>query len=538
MKTKKLHLIASVVFCLTCPAMLIAQQTLRDASKFAISSDNDTRGSTVTSRDITIEKIDNDYADFSVLVEVDKADYAEEDTLTARIKSSRDGYVYMIHISSTGKETMLIPNKYQADNAIKALQAVEYPTKGIADFVFRIGGPNFGRETIKVIVANRKLDSIDLQKYTQGTSKSIESKDSESLLSEIAKSKDIVVEGINEIVQSSEPITTYVPGNELQFATHQVSFTTHPKSQRQTQGPPKAKRFVVCFGPNKYLDPKINNLRVCANDARKFADLMIMSGGVREEDCVILLDEEVTRENVKKLFCEVLPKIVPVGSEIIVYWSGHGGRMSSTRNDTTTKGFAAYLVPYDGKTSDPENTMIMEGPFGHWVQNLNGRKLLFILDACYSGNMTERAKSIDASDGSETKGEKSLSDVVGDMINGSKSASGSGSKSTEDDSEGHLNFMFGFKSFDQSKALGQKGLAVLASSANSQLSWERNEGDLSVMTYYLINAVNEGPRSMTHKDLQPAIRKAVDEYVQKYHPNTRQTVVQQDDLTPGMRMKP
>ena len=541
MKTKRFHrLLTTVVLCLSCVATVHGQQkSLAERADETLKSTSIDVTVVGKTRDISIEKIDNDNADFAVLVEVDKANYVERDTLTARLKSSRDGYVYMIHISSTGKETMLIPNEYQKDNRIKAMQVVEYPNKDAKDddFLFRIVGPNFGRETIKVIVTDRKLESIELQKYTRAPLKSLEDADSKSLLDELNKSKDIEIERIERQstnrTETEEPVTVK-PGNELRFATHQVSFTTHPQSQVPIRSS-EVQRFYVGIAINKYRDSKINNLTVCVNDAQALAELMMKHCGVPEKSCVILIDEKATLENLKKLFCEILPAVAPPGSEIIFFWSGHGGRMASTRSDTSTKGYASYLVPHDGDTKNPENTMIMEGPFGKWVQNLNGRKLFFIIDACHAGGMTQRAKSIDVADNSYVAtGEPTLKGLVDDMTGESES----GSKSLNDDPKEFVDFMFGFSGFACSKALGQKDLAVLASSSYNQLSWERQEGDLSVMTHYLIKAIEDGKRGMTHKDIKPIIRQAVNEYVIKNHPNTRQTVVDQDELTPGMILKP
>ena|GEM_PF-5961140 len=541
MKTKKFQqLLTTIVLCLSCAATVHGQQkSLAEKADEAFKStsiDVDVVGKT---RDITIEKIDNDNADFAVLVGVDKTDYVENNLLNAWVKSNRDGHVYMIHFSSTGKKQMLLPNQFQKDNTIKAGEVVEFPGKG--GFRYRISGPNFGRETIKVIVSDRKLTSIDLQKYTKSSEskpfEDIDNDDTLSLLDELVRSKDIVVERINQISQSQEEPVTVKPGNELQFATHQVSFTTYPQGQAPIRTS-ELQRFYVGIAINKYRDPKINDLAVCVNDAQALEKLMKKQCGVLEKNCVILIDEKATLENIKKLFCEILPAVAPPGSEIIFFWSSHGGRMASTRSDTSTRGYASYLVPYDGNTKNPENTMIMEGPFGQWVQSLNGRKLFFIIDACHAGGMTQRAKSFDAADNSYVaKGELTLKGLVDDMIGESKSKSES--KSLNDTPEEFVDFMFGFSGFARSKALGQKDLAVLASSSYNQLSWERQEGDLSVMTYFLIEAIEKGEKGiMTHKDLKPRILQAVNQYVTRNHPNTRQTVVEQDDLTPGMVLKP
>jgi hypothetical protein len=255
---------------------------------------------------------------------------------------------------------------------------------------------------------------------------------------------------------------------------------------------------------SKYRAPNIRPLEAPARDAKAVGRLFVERGGVHERNCLVLTDEEVTREKVRDIFCNVLPYLTKPGDEIFIFWSGHGGRMSSTRSDRLTNPHINYLVPYDGRTDNPENTMLTEGPFGQWIQKLCGRKVYFIIDACYSGGMASRAKSLED-----------------DELN-------------EDD----IAFPFLFTDFARAKSLGQTGLAVLASSTTDQISWERADGRLSVMTHFFIETIKNGPRNMTHKDIKLPVRNAVTQYVRQHYPRAIQMVVEQDDLTPGLRLKP
>ena len=480
MKTKQTPLLI-IILCLFCAATLSAhERSLRSHRR----TSQKTPG-------IVIEKIDNDKADFAVMVKLDhdNASYVENELITITVESSRSGYLYLVHISSTGEETLLIPNEFQADNLIEAKTVVHFPAED-ADFQFRVTGPNFGRETIKAFVTDRKLKSIDAKKFTKAPVTALDENETKE--------------------------------NEIKYAIHQVGYTTRAKDAPAVTAEPR--RFAVCFGVNKYSDPSIKTLSASVNDAKLYAEMLNKYCGVAEEDCLVLTDEEVTLETVKKIFCEVLPKVVPPGSEVFLYWSGYGDRMVSTREDNSMKGFASYLAPHDGMTSDPENTMLLGGPFGQWVQNLNNCRLFFVIDACHSGGMASQAKSIDSE-----KSEVSLLEIAEETTADQESIF---------DDEDFTDFSFGSQCIAQSKALGQEGLAVLASSSYDQLSWEREEGDFSVMTFCLVEAVLEGPKDMTHKDLQSKVGDAVNEYLKASRPYVRQTVVVQDELNPGLILKP
>lgn len=498
MKTKTILLSVACFLGLLSAASLQAEETFKSKAESS--------KPIAQSRDITIQKVENDYATFSVLVDLDRSDrnYKEGDLLTAHVKSSRDGYLYLVHISSTGKETLLVPNEFQKDNEIKANKAVSYPSPEMS-FQFRVTPP-FGRETIKAFVTDRKLKSVDMAKFTKAAATALSDSDSKSLADELG-SKDILTE--------AKP-----SGGHPEFATHEVSYTTYSKSVRSPAAS-KETRYAVCFGVGKYRDSRIQNLEAAAQDATSIGKLFVRECGVHEDNCAVLTDEKVTRETVRNIFCNVLPELTKPGDVVFVYWSGHGGRMSSTGGGSSSS-YTTYLVPFDGMRNDPENTMLLEGPFGQWVQNLNGRKLYFILDSCYSGGLPERAKGF-----GDEKGATSLRAALG------------GSKALDDDAtEEDIAFRFCFTNFARSKALGQDGLAVLASSTGNQLSWEREDGKLSVMTHYLIEAIKDGPRSMTHKDIKRPVKDAVEKYIRQYRPNAQQTVVEQDDLTPGLVLKP
>ncbi len=432
--------------------------------------------------------IENDYASFSVRVDVDRRDrcYEENDLLTVHVKTSREGYLYLIHVSEMGKETLLIPSEFQRDNRIVPNKTVLYPDPD-ADFQFRVTPP-FGRERIKAIVTDRKLKSVDLGKFTKAPATALSDADSRAFSKELGGSRDLLSE--------------WKPSAGLpDFAAHEVVYTSYSRSGRSVVSS-KDTRYAVCVGVGKYHDASIPQLEAASKDARAVAKLLTDQCGVRENNCIVLTDENVTRERIREVFCIDLPNTTKPGDIIFVYWSGHGGRYSATSGD---RPYTTYLVPFDGEKNNPESTMIQEGPFGQWVQRLDGRKFFFIIDSCYSGGMSKRAKSLGAD--------------------------------TESD-ENALAFRFCFTNFAGSKALGQQGLAVLSSSTGEELSWEREDGKLSVMTHYLIEEVKNGSHNMTHKDIKKPLKEKVTQYNQKFRPQARQTVVEQDELSPGLVLKP
>ena len=145
--------------------------------------------------------------------------------------------------------------------------------------------------------------------------------------------------------------------------------------------------------------------------------------------------------------------------------------------------------------------------FGRWVQELDGRKLLVILDTCHSGGQTTL--------------EKSLAKGLGDPL-----------------PAGDARFDFLDGELERAKDIGQRETALLASSTASQVSFERKEGDLSTMTYFLAAHLRHGSGPVSLRDVFSLLKLSVAQYVEKNFPGTTQTPILVDNLTGPFYLRP
>jgi WD40 repeat protein/serine/threonine protein kinase len=187
----------------------------------------------------------------------------------------------------------------------------------------------------------------------------------------------------------------------------------------------------VCIGINKYRDTdNIRNLKCSVQDARKMAE--VLKQYRRLDQAHLLLDEEATLSNIAKLISQDLPAKTQPGDTVVIYWSGHGGRCP----DTTGKakdGQSCYLVPHDGKLDSEEATMLLDRTFARWIEALEDREVLVILDTVHAGGMAEMLAK-------------------------------------------------------------RPKTSVLAACARVQYSFERREEDHGVLTYYLLRYLEKKPR--------------------------------------------
>src|SRR5262249_17731786 len=112
----------------------------------------------------------NDAAPWLVRVDVDHKNriYRTGDTLTATVRSEREGYLYLFNVDVDGEVTCLFPNKSQSNNKIQANTDVVVPDPNKPEFRITVGEPT-GRELLKAIVTAEPLKELKLDELKHPT---------------------------------------------------------------------------------------------------------------------------------------------------------------------------------------------------------------------------------------------------------------------------------------------------------------------------------------------------------------------------------
>ena len=103
----------------------------------------------------------------------------------------------------------------------------------------------------------------------------------------------------------------------------------------------------------------------------------------------LLVNQQATRLGIKRAF-DSLARSLPVGSRVVVHFSGHGLQVRDDNHDETD-GLDEAILPYDGQVSNPA-TLIRDDELGQWLTNLRLRigpagHLLLLFDSCHSGSI-------------------------------------------------------------------------------------------------------------------------------------------------------
>ena len=423
------------------------------------------------SRGIRVEqRVRNHSPSFVVRVDVDNSrrTYQDGELMKVNVVSEKGGYLYLLYRQADGKVVCLFPNKYQSNNRIQPKKKVIVPA-GAHSFNLRVGAP-FGEEVLLAVVSLKPLKASDF-----GAKSLTES-----------EATPVEVESILKAVRVE------LRPNPREWAEHHVKIKTVPKVTTVQQSQRKPQRLGVFVGISDYKDESVDDLSVSHRDAEFMAEIMEKHGKL--DGGKVLTNSDATKNNIQKAILALKAKSKP-GDELFIYWSGHGGKLSDTNGDEDD-GKDEYLIPYDAGGNTPEeamNSIVLDDTFGRWIQDLDGRRVVVILDTCYSGGMSATTKSVG----------RSLYKLLG-----------------ENGTQGEFDFLD--SEMLRTKDVGQKDAAMLCSSNSDETSLEGDK--VSIMTGFLLKRVLESDR-LTLDNAHQYVKKEVIDLLERHEVSKKQTPI-------------
>jgi hypothetical protein len=142
----------------------------------------------------------------------------------------------------------------------------------------------------------------------------------------------------------------------------------------------------------------------------------------------------------------------------VVYYTGHGWRDKAADPDEF------YFIPYDVREDKIRSRALRAGDFADAVEAIGPQRLLVVLDCCHAGGMgVKDVMSLPA-------GYAQAAFAPAVLMGGEEAPAGPGAKGLEQLAEG-------------------RGRAVLSSSTGEQRSYIRHDGEMSIFTFHLIEAL-------------------------------------------------
>jgi hypothetical protein len=449
----------------------------------------------------------NEFPSWMVRVSVDRDSrtYKLEETVKVTVVSEKAGYLYLFNINSNGEVSCLFPNKFQSRNDIEANQPVVVPDPKDTSWHITIRKP-LGHELLKAVVTHKPLKAFGgLALNDHGGPTPVSRVLYRSLIAEARTGEANANGGGGSTPETLSPEAFKKYLNKAgEWAEHSIEVIT---AEDKTPAP---QRVGLIVGISKYADNSIRRLSGPRNDARRMAETMERTCGLSAKPRV-LLDERATLSAIRKSFEELVETTRP-GDVVIIYWAGHGGRCAAVGSNGTGA-YDAYLVPYDGRFStdaEARQTMLMDRTFGRWIQELDGRRVVVILDTCHSGGQIEGQK-VTSLGRTEVDSLKRHARTI------------SLPESVKVEKPGRDKAYFLGSQVVRARAIGQKQAAVLAAATFRQIAFERREDDhAGVLTYYVLEALEKQSGPLTLHDVYDYARSRVKSYVEKNFEGTTQ----------------
>lgn len=236
--------------------------------------------------------------------------------------------------------------------------------------------------------------------------------------------------------------------------------------------------LVVGVGRFKY---GINPLQYAIRDATSFYNFLVspQKGGFKREDVLFLTDESATRSNIMN----ALDKIKALAQEddlVVLYISSHG-----TPPD---KFGGVHIVTFDTEVKPREKvwqTSLNEGILKEFLEGLRAKRVVFILDTCYSngayagipGFLPPGGKSLGVGEEEEGYG---VSKEYARRLIGAKDIVLEDTQKKPSTTEKSANF-------------GEDawGTVMVSASGPNEKSWESDQLKQSIFTYYFLEGLNK-----------------------------------------------
>ncbi len=238
---------------------------------------------------------------------------------------------------------------------------------------------------------------------------------------------------------------------------------------------PIRNRYALVVGVGKFKSG-ITPLQYAVRDASLFYRFLIEQAGFTKNNTYFLADQNATSANVVR-YLNGIRNAAKEDDLVVVYMSSHG-----TPPD---KFGGVYIVTYDTEVSPRErvwHTSVAESALKDFVENLKARRLVMILDTCYSngayraipGFLPPGGKSLGVGDENEGYG---VSAAQGKRLFGAKDI-------VLDDRPR--------KAAAAEKSLGPEesyGKVLISASSAGEKSWESDQLRNSVFTYYFVDGM-------------------------------------------------
>jgi len=156
--------------------------------------------------------------------------------------------------------------------------------------------------------------------------------------------------------------------------------------------PPKTNIYGVVIAINKYRDKNISELKYAENDGKGIAKYFRDQLGIKKENLYILVGPNATADNIKRAIGVELRKKAQKDDQILIYFAGHGAPEPESKS-LNADGLEKYLLAYNSELDALYATAIPMREIEYLFERYSSERVVFMLDACFSGRVGRSVKT-------------------------------------------------------------------------------------------------------------------------------------------------
>jgi uncharacterized caspase-like protein len=144
-----------------------------------------------------------------------------------------------------------------------------------------------------------------------------------------------------------------------------------------TAATPRPDAVGVVIGITEYANPDLPAVDFARRDARLMRDYLVQAMGFREENIIMAVDQDATKETFNRIFEVQLQNYIKPGeSDVFVYYSGRGAP-----DFESTSG---YFIPYDTDPSYMARTGYSQEQFYRQLNKLEARSVTVVVESSFA----------------------------------------------------------------------------------------------------------------------------------------------------------
>jgi hypothetical protein len=140
--------------------------------------------------------------------------------------------------------------------------------------------------------------------------------------------------------------------------------------------------WAVVVGINAYRN--VRPLSYAVEDARAFYRFLTVQDRVPAENVILLLDKDATLNRLRSVLGTQIKSRAGAQDMVVVFFAGHGAAEKDAFSPDGD-GLEKYLLPVDADPEDLYASALPMREVSHIFRRIRAERLVFIVDACYSG---------------------------------------------------------------------------------------------------------------------------------------------------------